>query len=266
MLALASLVVCSPLPHLINHFGIEQDQEASLQIKAEYFGGPVISNVQVYPIFYGNGVRYTSDLPGFYAGVTNSKYFDWLSEYNTPTQAIGRGSYVKSIYVTNNIKYNMFDSTDIQSLVQSLAQQGQIRPNANTYYPIHLAPGISVTLEGTGTTCKEICAYHSATQFNGQNIYYGVIPDPGCSSCGKYDTDAEAVTSAASHELVEAVTDPAVGLASGLGAPLAWYDRQAGEIGDMCANNDEWLQGGNGNWYKVQKIWSNQRNSCIYYK
>ena len=37
-------------------------------------------------------------------------------------------------------------------------------------------------------------------------------------------------TSVASHELIEAVTDAAVGVADKLVAPLAWYDATNGEI------------------------------------
>jgi len=40
--------------------------------------------------------------------------------------------------------------------------------------------------------------------------------------------------SVASHELVEATTDPAAGLATTFAPPLAWYDRAFGEIGDIC--------------------------------
>ena len=45
-----------------------------------------------------------------------------------------------------------------------------------------------------------------------------------------------ATTWVASHEIVEAVTDPAVGQAGkDLAAPLAWYDPDSGELSDACA-------------------------------
>src|SRR5262249_26585150 len=63
---------------------------SSLQLK--YYGGPVISNVKVWTIFWNAKTQYQQQLNDFYSGITQSAYFDWLSEYNTPTQKIGRGS------------------------------------------------------------------------------------------------------------------------------------------------------------------------------
>ena len=56
-----------------------------------YYGGRVISNVQVVQVLYGAGT-YTPEVQNtaspsiatFYQGVTNSAYYDWLNEYNTP--------------------------------------------------------------------------------------------------------------------------------------------------------------------------------------
>jgi hypothetical protein len=70
------------------------------------------------------------------------------------------------------------------------------------------------------------------------------------------------VTSVASHELVEAVTDPDVGLAKALAAPLAWYDANNGEIGDICAGHEGKLHAGGAIW-TVQKQWSNKAHACV---
>ena len=60
-----------------------------------YYGGPVLANVKVVTVFWGGStkVNYSTQLNAFYTGVTNSPYFDWLSEYDSPTANIGRGSY-----------------------------------------------------------------------------------------------------------------------------------------------------------------------------
>ncbi|KAJ3308007.1 hypothetical protein HDU76_004187, partial [Blyttiomyces sp. JEL0837] len=44
--------------------------------KLTYYGGPVISNVEVHTIFYGNA-NYQSQINSFYAGVTNSDFLAW---------------------------------------------------------------------------------------------------------------------------------------------------------------------------------------------
>jgi hypothetical protein len=82
--------------------------------------------------------------------------------------------------------------------------------------------------------------------------------DTGCGGGGA----VERVTSVASHELVEAVTDPEVGLASGLKAPLAWYDEAGGEIGDLCNGKTGRLKSKRAS-YLVQKEWSNAARACV---
>lgn len=69
--------------------------------------------------------------------------------------------------------------------------------------------------------------------------------------------------SVASHELIEAVTDPAVGLASTFAAPLAWYDRTNGEIGDICNGQQGTTVGGDGVTYTIQLEFSNAANNCV---
>src|SRR5579864_6861047 len=71
----------------------------------QYYGGPVISNVQVVVVYWGNSVSSvaTTGIPGFFSSITNSNWADELSEYTTNgvipvgggtpgNQSIGRGS------------------------------------------------------------------------------------------------------------------------------------------------------------------------------
>ena len=149
--------------------------------KLNYLGGPVISNVNIVPIFYGAAGTVDSaiQLPTFYGSIANSTYFDWLSEYNTPTQSIGRGTVSPPITVTTNLLKSLDDVKNIQPLLKSLVTSGKITPTANTYYPIHFAPGISVTL-GRDKSCVQFCAYHGTIALGaGKFLYYGVIPDQG---------------------------------------------------------------------------------------
>ena len=61
-----------------------------------YYGGRVVSNMQVVQVLYGTGsylpqVSSTSSpsMATFYQGVLNSPYVDWLTEYNTNIIAAG---------------------------------------------------------------------------------------------------------------------------------------------------------------------------------
>jgi hypothetical protein len=81
-------------------------------------------------------------------------------------------------------------------------------------------------------------------------IFYAVMPYPGCTGCtGSLDTFT-ALTSTSSHELCEAITDAIPG--------QGWYDDSNGEIGDICA----WKTKTVGK-YTVQLEWSNKANKCV---
>ncbi|KAJ3250370.1 hypothetical protein HK103_003626, partial [Boothiomyces macroporosus] len=241
-------------------------ENAATAANLKYYGGPVIANVQVHPIYYGgNSVNYKSQLNQFYAGVVNSPYFDWLGEYNTPNQRIGRGSFGGSVDVTDGLKTSMDDVNDIQPLLVSLADAGRIRPNSNTYYPIHFQPGVTITQNG-GASCEVFCGYHGTVAYRGGYIYYGVLPDQGGACAGGCGTSSNAFSNlctVSSHELIEATTDPAVGVAPGNAAPLGWYDPSNGEIGDICNGQQATVTGGDGNVYSVQTEWSNSKKACI---
>jgi hypothetical protein len=112
----------------------------------------------------------------------------------------------------------------------------------------------------------EFCAYHGTYVRRGVNVNYGVIPDQGggCGSgCGGNAQRVNNMNSVASHELIEATTDPAVGLATVFGAPLGWYDMTNGEIGDICNAQQGTTVGGDGVTYTIQLEFSNSSSNCV---
>jgi hypothetical protein len=117
--------------------------------------------------------------------------------------------------------------------------------NANTLYFVFLPDGVEV-VQGGGASCQAFCGYHDSF---GSDVYYGVMPYPGCSGCTGGSAVFDALTSTTSHELCEAITDPIPG--------QGWYDDTNGEIGDICA----WKTRKLGN-YTIQLEWSNQAGSC----
>jgi hypothetical protein len=243
-----------------------------------YYGGPVISNVNVVKVEYGAGTYQSfvtgtgaASLAGFYTGVTNSPYFDWLSEYNTPTQTIGRGTYAGDHAITPAASRNKATISDanIQAELNAQITAGHLpAPTANTLYSVHFPKGKHISQGGTKScVAGGFCAYHGTFVRNGQYVYYSVLPDmsagSGCDTgCGT-GTAFGNQTSVASHELIEAVTDAAVGKATTFAAPLAWYDQNNGEIGDICNGVQGTVAGGNGTTYTIQKEWSNSRGACV---
>jgi MYXO-CTERM domain-containing protein len=148
--------------------------------------------------------------------------------------------------------------------------------NAETIYMIDFPPNVTVTDPSGAKSCVQYCAYHNTGTYASTNtaLIYGVLMDQystACSSgCGGNAKQLDNMTETASHELIEAVTDPDVGLipasAPGYTAPAGWADNnnQCGEIGDICDNNgvgDTITV--NGRTWVVQEEWSNKQGKCV---
>ena len=256
-----------------------------------YYGGPVISNVNVVTVFWTNAVDagVQTTMPQFYSAITNSVFYDLVSEYATnvtpvgggsgTNQSMGRGTTGGTFTIApskcNNGKPCTIDDTAIQT--ELLAQiSGGFLPapeldnsgNVNTLYMIYFPLNVTITLQGSHS-CVVFCAYHGTTtaQLNSKNIAYGVFPDMGPLSgcfggCGSNPDYIKDTTSVSSHELVEAATDIDVGIANVFAPPLAWYDPNNGEIGDICNAQQATVTAGGSSWV-IQKQWSNAFNACV---
>ena len=255
-----------------------------------YFGGPIISNVQVIQVLYGSG-SYNAQVAGttsptmgnFFADITSTGLITLLQQYNTPVsggtgQTFGNGTFAGLFQIVPAAGNNGSTITDaqIQSELLSQITAGHLpapvldaQGNPNTLYMIYFPPGKTIS-QGGSNSCQAggFCAYHGTTSslFQSHNVLYGVLPDmqagSGCSSgCGT-STVFGNYTSVTSHELVEAMTDADVGIATTFAAPLAWYDQTNGEIGDIC-NGQQGSYTANGTTYTIQLEFSNSASNCV---
>jgi len=244
----------------------------------QYYGGHVIPSAKPYSVNWTSDVSQAiqDGMPQFYAAITDSPYFDWLSEYDTDVNAvngkpgtnqhIGRGTFGGSITITPSITSKDLDDSQIQSeLVAQIVSGALPAADENTIFMVNFPLGTTISLGGSGS-CQVFCAYHGTINNNGQNIYYAVLPSfekgSGCETgCGDDSDMFNNATSVASHELVEAVTDAEVGLATDFAPPLAWYDTNGGEIGDICNAEQDSVTVDGGTWV-VQKQYSNKAGIC----
>jgi hypothetical protein len=255
-----------------------------------YFGGPIISNVQVIQVLYGSG-SYNAQVAGsssptmgnFFADITSTGLISLLQQYNTPVsggtgQTFGNGTFAGLFQIVPAAGNNGSTITDAQIQSELLAQinAGHLPApvldslgNPNTLYMIYFPPGKTIS-QGGSNSCQAggFCAYHGTTSstLNSKHVLYGVLPDmqagSGCSTgCGT-STVFGNYTSVTSHELVEAMTDADVGIATTFAAPLAWYDMTNGEIGDIC-NGQQGSYTANGTTYTIQLEFSNSANNCV---
>ncbi|ORY36445.1 hypothetical protein BCR33DRAFT_742715 [Rhizoclosmatium globosum] len=248
-----------------------------------YSGGPIIRNVTVQPIFYGN-INFAPQITAFYQGVTQSSWMDLLAQYGTWG---GTSLSPLSVSATIDFSKGYITDQDIQDYLKRLVRSGAILPTVNMYFPIHFPSGIRIQSGRDGNnnpqySCTNFCGYHGAIDVSDpsanlgldfkvntqtQFLYYGVMPDITDSTCACHNTPnrgylADAL-SVAAHELAEAATDGVPSLQY-----LGWYDFNitpgGEEIADICAwKFDKTLSRFDGKSYDVQQLWSNNDAGCM---
>ncbi|KAJ3238327.1 hypothetical protein HDU78_003586 [Chytriomyces hyalinus] len=239
--AIPALVSCAEVPELEHLERRSAYTDANRAASAPYkgtvknYGGPVQPNIQVFLVFYGKA-RFQEKLKTFYNGIVHSAYFDWMSEYG-----VYRGSYVNA-YQANTTASNTEPENVAAAVIQKYKLESKL--TANSYFAIHYGPEFD---QATGN-CKEYCAYHTPTTYNGITFSVGLMPD--CSSKFYHPDPFSSLTCVASHELIESATDPTI---------EAWKaaDGSGAEVGDLCFNQCGKVKDDFGNTHIVQYEWSN---------
>jgi hypothetical protein len=220
-----------------------------------YHNGHLLGAVEVFTIFWGR--QWTSAKKKALAGQVNSFFdailagplIDQLAEYGVAGQKIGHGKHVGTTTVTSpSLSHSISDGAIQHFLQQQIGSNSAVpQPTPNSLFFVYLPPGISVA-QGGARSCQAFCGYHNDI---GGQIFYAVMPYPGCAGCTGGLSTLDALTSTSSHELCEAITDPVPG--------QGWYDDPGNaEIGDLCA----WKTKKVGT-HTVQLEWSNKAGSCI---
>jgi hypothetical protein len=256
------------------HEAMQPSAHTSAMPHLSYWGGRELRNARVVIVVWGGGI-YQSQVTAtaapnsisFFSGIERSSYVDWLREYNTSLDPIGRGSVVGRYTIAPSARNNGAHVDDVANIRPELAAQIRAHhlpaPDANTVYALYFRRGQVITQGGTDST-RGFCAYHSTVRWSSStNVRYMALPASASGThCGPYPGFGN-LSIAASHELLEVTTDPDVGLATHLGPPLGWYDRSYGEVADICAGMPAAVRGGDGRTYVVQKAWSNRRRACV---
>jgi hypothetical protein len=221
--------------------------------KLTYRNGPLLTSVQVFTIFWGAAWQQSplselrTQIDQFFDFILTSQLVDQLGEYSIPGKTITHGAHIGSAVLATPAPPASVQDSAIQQFIQQQIDSGALpAPTPNTLYFVYLPEGVSVTDQGSAS-CTTFCGYHDSF---GNNIFYAVMPYPGCSGCLGALSPLDALTSTSSHELCEAITDPVPG--------QCWYDDSNGEIGDICA----WKTRKLGN-FTIQLEWSNRSASCL---
>ena len=226
---------------------------AAVTPELTYRNGPLLTNVEVFTVFWGEAWQSTANaalvqqLNGFFDFILTSKLIDQLGEYSVSGKTIGHGMRTGSATLTDSEPGATVEDSAIQAMIETGIRAGTLpATNPNSLYFVYLPPGTQVE-QGQSASCKDFCGYHDATS---SNVFYAVMPYPGCTGCEGGLETLDALTSTSSHELCESITDPIPG--------QGWYDDSNGEIGDICAWKTKKL-----GQYTVQLEWSNAAEACV---
>jgi hypothetical protein len=261
-----------------------------------YFGGPVISNVQIVVVYWNSSVNSAAQagLSGFFQGITDSTYYDSLSEYSTSiassgnmgqtNQSIGRGSYVGAYTIvpsicpaTTTATCSLTDpqlQTELEAQIANKVLPAPIYDSNgydNTLYMVYFPPNITLTVPVYSiTSCVDFCAYHSTGGTMANPLVYGAIMDTftgPCAACDATLSGFQGLTYDSSHEMAESVSDTDIGFNTTAlyGYPGAWADNtnSCGEIADICDDSvGASVTTANGS-YQVNELWSQGRRILI---
>jgi hypothetical protein len=233
-------------------------------------GGPVLSTPKVRAILY-TGDPHAADVDAFLREVASSSYWAaTTAEYGvgplTVLPPITRSSTAPTSTTDANLRSELAANTTGSNPPWGAADPGVV-------YLFVVPPGSTVT-DGQSTCCDDFGGYHGEATVGATTLPYAVA----CTCPGFFGTtinELQERTTAMSHELVEAATDPfplsnpAYSIEDR--ADILWtVINGGGELGDMCAFNDDAYYVPPGSKYMVQRSWSNaaakqMKNPCVPY-
>jgi hypothetical protein len=230
--------------------------------------GPTLAHPKVMVISYASDPR-GAQLEAFTQGLTTSTYWGiTTSEYG-----VGPLTVRNPVHLPDPIPMTMTDD-DVNAMITANttgASPAWGTADENTIYLFLVPPNVPYSDSQGGSCCGAYDGYHSEAQTGNYTVPYAIA----C-ACGFFDgtkqTDVDNMTVGASHELIEAATDPypfTRPAFTGADADhYAWTILTEGEVGDMCEFNPDASFTPDDLPFLVQRTWSNASaaaglNPCV---
>jgi hypothetical protein len=218
-------------------------------------GGPVMAHPRLVPVFFADDAAAdVATLTSFSQWIVSSQ---WLAAVGAE-YGVGSGAVLGAVYLPQRAP-DLIDDKAIADLVYSGLSDGTLPQPAGgladvlymLYFPAH-----TMITAGSSKSCVDFGGYHSAARRGGVELSYAVIA--ACPGQAFNTSGVELREFVASHELIEAATDPIPVNHPGfqLHDPTSPWRALGGEVGDMCVRGDEtaiWRQAG----FVVTRSWSN---------
>lgn len=206
-------------------------------------GGAVLANPEIHAVFFMNGdPTFVPKLSDFVATLGDTPY--WAA--TTAEYGVGPATAAPPIMVAEDAT-GMIDDSAIKSWLAAKFNTGDAAfptPNANTLIVLFYPSAVTLTLGGE-VACKAFGSFHSSTELDAahgnMNVAYAAIQR--CDNFFPGITGVNESTVFATHEIVEAVTDPRPAVTPAYAivddADLAWlFGIGGGEVADLCSGVD----------------------------
>jgi hypothetical protein len=216
-------------------------------------GGPVLEKPVFTAITFPGEAKVT-EIESFVASVGATPY--WTSV--TSEYGIAAGTATAAVRLTEAAPTNISDDEIKAWLAKKLdgTHPEFPAPTPGSIYTIFYPSKTTITLMGS-MSCSAFGGYHTYTTVGGTNVAYAVLPRCAVGgSNGAFDY----LTSATTHELVEAATDPFWDVTPAYTdvdpSHFAWTVVTGGEAGDLCYYDRSSYYKPAGFDFMVQRSWS----------
>ncbi len=219
-------------------------------------GGSVIASPKLVAIsFQGDPLQ--PDVDTFAQQIVSGTNY-----WNGAVAEYGVGAITETVYHAQEAAPSgTIGDTDVQAWITNKIQTDATfpQPDASTIYAVFYPTGTVIT-NGFEQSCNQFQGYHGSYPLSASvNVIYAVVPRcPAPPVAGVTDTDQ--MTGEASHEVVEAATDPLPALKAAYATvddnSHAW-EIFGGEIGDLCAGFPDSFYTPPGFDHLMQRVWSN---------
>jgi hypothetical protein len=216
-------------------------------------GGPKLAHLRLVPIFFSDDGD-ADTLTAFSQWIVGSHWLDEVGgEYG-----VGSGSVLGVVRKVSPAPDAISDAQIVDLLFQDLGSGVLPRPATGgldeVIYQLHF-PIRTVVTSGSERGCQDFGGYHGSARRNGVELAYAVVL-----SCADFIPDLSLVENRemiASHELIEAATDPFPSNNPGIqlrDMASSWH-AIGDEVADLCVTSsaEVWREAG----FVAQRSWSN---------
>jgi hypothetical protein len=226
--------------------------------RVEDRGGPFLRHPKLVTITFSNDApALVARLEAFGSVIARSDWWRAVVEgyCRGPVDCIGEGSAAPPVRLHQTLPSELRD-TDVDALIYREAQSGRLGPlDDSTLWLVYLPPGVALADATTRYCTGRARAFHRALDIDSRRIPFAVLP-----RCG----DEAELTGSASHEILEATTNPfpaEPGFAFLPGSAASGFTAAGLEPVDPCGlvtlDNHRAIESG----FVVQRAWSNRQAS-----